>query len=451
MSEPNLLQNSLHNANILVVDDTIANLEVITDTLTSDYYSVSAVTSGQRALKQLQRQIPDLILLDVQMPDMDGFETCRRIKANPATASIPLIFITALADNDSIAQGFAAGAVDYITKPFREVELLARVRTHLNLHFLTEQLEEQVQKRTAELQETLQQLKQSQLKIIQGEKMASLGNLVAGVAHEINNPIGFLNGSLSNAQDYLQDLCKHLDFYQEHQPPIAIVQDNAEDIDLEFLLGDFPKLLRSMQDANDRIKKISTSLRVFSRADTEHPICTNLHESLDSTLLILKYRLKANKFRPEIEVIKDYGDLPEIHCFPGQLNQVFMNILANAIDTFDEIAQQYSYTELKKTPQKITVTTQLLDSQQAVEIRIADNGQGISDYVKEKMFDRLFTTKEVGKGTGLGLAIAHQIITETHEGRLTVDSQLGQGSTFIMQLPFATSLNASPRKSGQPT
>lgn len=436
MSDPNLCEKNSHDANILVVDDTIANLEVITETLASARYSVSAVTSGQRALKQLQRQVPDLILLDVQMPEMDGFETCHHIKENWATANIPIIFITALSDNESIAKGFSLGAVDYITKPFREVELLARVRNHLKLHFLTEQLEDQVKKRTAELQAALEQLKQSQLKMIQGEKMASLGNLVAGVAHEINNPIGFLNGSLSNARDYLRELYDHLDLYQKHQPPIAIVQENAEDIDLEFILSDFPKLLLSMQGATDRIRGISTSLRTFSRADTENKVCANLHEGLDSTLLILKYRLKANEFRPEIEVIKDYGELPEISCFPGQLNQVFMNILANAIDIFDEMAQWFSYEVLQEKSPKITVSTQTLAHQEGVEIRISDNGKGISDCVKARIFDRLFTTKEVGRGTGLGLAIAHQIVTETHGGSLTVESQLGQGSTFIVQLPI---------------
>lgn len=446
MSKHNSFAHHWRNANILVVDDTIANLEVITETLAFDSYSVSAVTSGQRALKQLQRQLPDLILLDVQMPDMDGFTTCHHIKANPQTAHIPVIFITALTDNESIAKGFAAGAVDYITKPFREVELLARVRTHLNLYFLTEQLEEQVKSRTAELQAALQQIKQSQLKIIQSEKMASLGNLVAGVAHEINNPVGFLNGSISNAQDYLKDLYEHLDFYQKQQPPIATVQENAEDIDLEFLQIDFPKLLHSMQGATNRIKEISTSLRVFSRADTENQICADLHEGLDSTLLILKYRLKANNFRPEIEVIKNYGDLPEIHCFPGQLNQVFMNILANAIDAFDEIAHQSTYDELEGKPQKIKVATTILNPQETIEIRIADNGKGIPTDVQAKIFDRLFTTKEVGRGTGLGLAIAHQIITETHGGSLTVESQPGQGSTFVMQLPLATATTASVKE-----
>ena len=286
-----------------------------------------------------------------------------------------------------------------------------------------------------------EQLEQSQLQTVQTEKMASLGNLVAGVAHEINNPIGFLNGSIKNAQTYLQDLSEYLALYQQHHPQAAEpVQEKAEDIDLDFLLEDFPKLLNSMTAANQRIKSISTSLRTFSRADTEHKVSANLHEGLDSTLLILKYRLKGNENRPEIKVVKDYGELPAVDCFPGQLNQVFMNLLANAIDIFDEAAEQSSFAALKDTPQIITVKTEMGAEQnterKTVNICIGDNGKGIPEAVKARIFDHLYTTKGVGKGTGLGLAIAQQIVVEKHGGRLTVQSELGQGTEFCIQLPF---------------
>jgi len=280
-----------------------------------------------------------------------------------------------------------------------------------------------------------QQLQESQLQIVQSEKMAALGNLVAGVAHEINNPVGFLNGSINNAKDYVLDLCEYLDIYQQHQPPTGAVAELAQELDLEFMLQDLPKLIDSMKGATDRIKGISTSLRTFSRADTEHKVKANLHEGLDSTLLILKYRLKANENRPAIKVIRNYDNIPEIDCFPGQLNQVFMNILANAIDMFDEIAQQTSFEELENHPQQIAISTALLSEQNAVEIRISDNGKGMNESVKSKIFERLFTTKEVGKGTGLGLAIARQIVVEKHDGRLEVLSQLGQGSEFSISLP----------------
>ena len=295
----------------------------------------------------------------------------------------------------------------------------------------------QILEKSVALEQALSQLKHSQAQVIQAEKMSALGNLVAGVAHEINNPIGFLNGSIKNAQNYIQDLQSQLDLYQQHYPnPVEAIQDNAEEIDLEFVCEDLPKLLNSMQGAMNRIKSISTSLRTFSRADTEHKVSTNLHEGLDSTLLILKYRLKANEKRPEITVIKDYGQLPSIDCFPGQLNQVFMNVLANAIDVFDEVAEQSTFAALKDTLQQIVIKTGVCVDEKVVEIRIADNGKGMSAEVKARIFDHLFTTKEVGKGTGLGLGIAHQIIVEAHDGTIEVQSEPGEGTEFCIRLPF---------------
>lgn len=428
----------LSNGRILVVDDMPANLEVAGETLIEAGYTVATVINGERAFKQMQSYLPDLILLDVQMPGIDGFEICKRLKSNPVTANIPIIFMTALSDTDSKMKGFSLGAVDYITKPFHTEELLARVNTHLQLSTLTKQLEQRVLERTAALQTALDQLSYSQLQLIQHEKMASLGNLVAGVAHEINNPIGFLNGSIGNAKDYVQDLLGHVALYQQHFPnSTPAIQENAEAIDLEFLSEDLLKLLNSMKGATDRIKGISKSLRTFSRADTDHKVSVNLNEGIDSTLLILKYRLKANEHRPEIQVIQNYDKLPPIECFPGQLNQVFMNILANAIDMFDEIAQESSLAELQAKPQQITIQTTMLIEQNAVEIRIIDNGKGMTQEVKARIFDHLFTTKGVGKGTGLGLAIACQIVVEKHGGRLEVDSELGQGTEFCIRLPIA--------------
>ncbi|MEL6553275.1 MAG: ATP-binding protein [Cyanobacteria bacterium J06621_11] len=280
----------------------------------------------------------------------------------------------------------------------------------------------------------LAQLKHSQLNTIQSEKMAALGSLVAGVAHEINNPIGFLNGSISNAQSYLQDLLAHVALYQKYYPePNEVIQEDREDIDLEFIEEDFPKLLNSMQGATDRVKGISTSLRTFSRADTEHKVSANLNEGIDSTLLILKYRLKANESRPAIEVLRDYCDVTDVECFPGQLNQVFMNILANAIDAINEVSEGRSFAELEKHPHCIKVRTKV--EQSNLTISISDNGPGIPEPVKTRIFDHLFTTKAVGKGTGLGLAISRQIVVDNHGGSLSVTSGKEQGTTFLIQLP----------------
>ena len=422
-----------NKAQILVVDDMPANLEVITETLASESYEVAIAISGERALKRLQTYRPDLILLDVQMPGIDGFETCQQIKADPQLAAIPVIFITALSDTESIVKGFSLGAVDYVNKPFRESELLARVKTHLQLQQMKQQLEQQVTERTQSLEAAMNKLKSSQIQLIQQEKMSALGNLVSGVAHEINNPIGFVQGNVKELHKNLNDVFEHLSLYQR-KAATEDIEEHAEDIDLDFLLEDIPKILNSMTVGCDRIRDISTSLRTFSREDQDTQTTFNLHEGIDSTLLILKHRLKANDQRPAIEIIKHYGELPKVHCFPGQLNQVFMNLLANAIDALEERSQRKSQDELGAAPNQITIKTAAVDQQVYVHIR--DNGDGMPVSVKQRIFDHLYTTKEVGKGTGLGLAISHQIIVEKHGGQITVESAPNHGTAFILKLPI---------------
>jgi signal transduction histidine kinase len=247
----------------------------------------------------------------MMMPGIDGFETCRRLKAQPRTCQIPIIFMTALSDTDSIVQALDLGAVDYIAKPFHEKEVIARVRTHLQLHYLTQTLVTQVAEKTAELQA-------SQLQLIQNEKMSALGNLVAGVAHEINHPISCIVGNVSAVQESINDLFDVIDLYRQHFPNAnPDIEAKLEEIDLEYLRDDLPKLIRAMEGGSDRIKSISHSLRTFSRADTAAKQVFNLHQGIDSTILILRHRLKANEHRPEIEVVTDYGDLPAVECFPG--------------------------------------------------------------------------------------------------------------------------------------
>ena len=298
-------------------------------------------------------------------------------------------------------------------------------------------LYQQSQAYAQQLERSLADLQQAQLQTIQNEKMATLGNLVAGVAHEINNPIGFITASVNNAEEYIQDLLAHIQCYQENYPePAPQVIDHAEDIDLEFLVEDLPKLIPSMKVASQRIREISTTLRTFSRADTAEKVAGNLHEGIDSTLLILKYRLKANDKRPAIEIVKHYGNLPLVKCFFGQLNQVFMNIIANAIDALDAACVGRSFAQLQVKPGRIMICTEMSIDLQTVSIRIKDNGSGMSDSVKSRIFDHLFTTKEVGKGTGLGLAIARQIVEEKHQGSIKVNSTLGEGTEFIISLPI---------------
>lgn len=435
-TSPKLPMASQSSELILIIDDTPANLDVISDTLTDAGFEVAIARTGERALKQLQHQLPDLILLDVMMPGISGFEVCRQLKADARTQDIPILFMTALSDTGNKVKGFELGAVDYITKPFQEVEVLARVRTHLQLRKLARTLEQQVVQRTAALTKALEELQSSQMQLVQSEKMSALGNLVAGVAHEINNPLGFVSGNISHIENYLKDLLQLVDLYQQHYPDVATAIQTAIDaIDLEYLQSDVPKLINSTQEGIRRIRHISTSLRTFSRADSDHPVLFNLHEGIDSTLLILKHRLKASKQRPEIKVIKRYGSLPEVECYAGQMNQVFMNVLANAIDALENANQDHNVADAQANPRQITITTELSQDCQFVIIRIQDNGIGMTDAVKQKIFSHLFTTKEVGKGTGLGLAIAHAIVVQKHAGTLEVNSAPGEGAEFVITIP----------------
>ncbi|MEG4032755.1 AAA family ATPase [Microcoleus sp. S36b_A4] len=296
-------------------------------------------------------------------------------------------------------------------------------------------LYQQSQAYAQELERSLLDLQQAQLQIVQSEKMSALGNLVTGIAHEINNPVGFISGNIEEATTTIKDLISHLKLYQEKLPnPGEEIEEDAEDMDLEYALEDLPKMLLSMKVGCDRIRGISTSLRTFSRADKDYKVPFNIHEGIDSTILILKHRLKANEHHPAIEVVTDYGNLPPIECFPGQLNQVFMNLLANAIDALEESNQGRSLEAIKANPYCIKVRTSL-SGDRHIKIQIADNGAGMTEAVKQRIFDHLFTTKAVGKGTGLGLAIARQIVVEIHGGTINVNSILGGGSEFEIVLP----------------
>jgi signal transduction histidine kinase len=311
---------------------------------------------------------------------------------------------------------------------------------HANREILQQkaELENRVQERTAELSQALNHLQETQLQLIQQEKMSALGNLVAGVAHEINNPLGCIVGNTGLLKTSFDDLLTIIDLYQAQFPqPGETIEASVEDLDLDYLREDLPKMIQAMEDGANRIQSISRSLRNFSRADQDMTQSYHLHEGIDSTIMILRHRLKANQSRPEIEIIKDYGQIPTIQCFPGQINQVFMNILANAIEALEESTKNQSFAEIQANPSQIRIKTRTDENQ--VILSFQDNGSGIPEAIQLKVFDHLFTTKEIGKGTGLGLAIAKQIIVEHHSGSINVNSKLGEGTEFIICLPAGSS------------
>ncbi|MBH8578461.1 AAA family ATPase [Nostocaceae cyanobacterium CENA369] len=317
------------------------------------------------------------------------------------------------------------------------VKVLNLITSQAAISLENSQLYQQAQNYAKKIESSLSELKQMQLQLVQSEKMSTLGSLVSGIAHEINNPIGFIIGNLKPASEYVRDLLELIDLYENCYPqPVAEITEKVQEIELEYVREDLPKLIASMQEGINRIYDVSISLRTFSRADSQRPIPCNLHEIIDSTILILKHRLKTSQNRPAIEVVKNYDDIPLIRCFAGQLGQVFMNLLANAIDALEESNIGRSIDEIKLNPNRITLITKLNENNQSVCVRIKDNGIGMTPEVKQKIFDHLFTTKPVGKGTGLGLAIARQIIIEKHGGSIEVNSTLGEGTEFVIRLPM---------------
>ncbi len=485
-------QTDHHKRNILVVDDTPDNLRLLSAMLTAQGFEVRKALNGKMALTACQMVLPDLILLDINMPEMDGYQVCQHLKADTKTCEVPVIFISALDDVVDKVKAFDVGGVDYISKPFHGAEVVLRIENQINLRLLQVKLQE----KNFLLQQALDNLQASKVKQIQNEKMVALGQLVAGLAHEINNPISFIYGNLPYAGQYMQDLINLIEVYQQEYPkPTPKIQQIAKDIDLNFMVTDLQNLIGAMYRGSDRIREIVLALQHFSRHDEAEMKQVNIHEDIENTLVMLQHRLREAADRPAIVVVKDYGNLPLVTCYASELNQVFMHLLNNAIDAIEEGVKNQSPSSYPPTPlgeisdalyETLGVTCfpegvhelgnaalspysplgilrqtspQLLETLEGkrpqwllptpqirihtevtdlnmVKIAITDNGPGIEESLRSRLFDPFFTTKPVGKGSGLGLSISYQIIVQKHQGNITCTSSVDQGAEFVIEIPI---------------
>jgi signal transduction histidine kinase len=460
-------QTNHHKKNILVVDDTPDNLRLLSAMLTAQGFEVRKALNGKMALTACQMVLPDVILLDINMPGMDGYQVCQQLKADDKTCEVPVIFISALDDVVDKVKAFDVGGVDYIAKPFHGAEVVLRIENQINLRLLQVRLQE----KNFLLQEALDNLKSAQVQQIQNEKMVALGQLVAGLAHEINNPISFIYGNLQYAGQYVQDLVNIIEVYQQEYPkPTPKIQQISQDVDLNFVINDLQNLIGAMYRGSDRIREIVVALQHFSRHDEAEMKRVNIHEDIENTLVMLQHRLREAADRPAIIIVKDYGNLPLVTCYASELNQVFMHLLNNAIDAIEEgmgseecgvgnqsfnpysrIPLDGSRSTWEDTPvpalgetskpqwlfpaPQIRIHTEVTDLN-TIKIAIADNGPGIEESLRSRLFDPFFTTKPVGKGSGLGLSISYQIIVQKHRGNITCTSSVGQGAEFAIEIPI---------------
>ena len=399
---------------ILITDDNPENIKVLFDMLKNEGYKIRIATNGEQAVKSVNTEVPGLILMDIQMPQMDGYEACRRIKVSKENKSVPIIFMSAMTETYNIVEAFRAGGVDYITKPFQLEEVLARVNTHFTLR-----------EKTIELESALKKLSNSQSQLIQSEKMASIGQLTAGIAHELNNPLNFINVGAIGLKKDIEDLLRLLDEYQklngvkDLSKKLQQIKEFQEEIDYEYLRTGIPEILTDIMEGTQRTVDIVRGLRNFSRIDSEDKQLADIHEGLENTLKLLQ-----NKFKNKVTLTKEYDEsIGEIYCYPGQLNQVFMNLLANEEQAIKDKGE-------------VVVTTK--DLGKSILISIKDDGRGIPKDNKERIFDPFFTTKDVGEGTGLGLSIAYGII-DKHGGKIEVESEEGKGTEFVIRLPKRSS------------
>ena len=406
---------------VLVVDDDAINRQVLQAHLHREFRVLEAA-DGSKCLDLLAECEVDVVLLDLMMPGMSGFDVLKKFSnADKVGGAPPVIVLSARRDANAVSRAFRLGAVDYVNKPFNRDELLSRINAHVALRQREVDLQRRVAERTTQLSQTSRELKQAHQQLLQAEKMSAIGQLAAGVAHEINNPVGFVRSNMITLRDYSQDLMNLVNVYEVSEreaaslsPASAIIMQMRQEIDLSFLREDMPNLLEESLEGLDRVQKIVKDLKEFSHIDEGEWQRVDLHAGLESTLNIV-----YNQVKYKAEIVKDYGDLPKVECIGSQVNQVFMNLLVNAAQAIDENGTIYLRTGRDG---------------DIVWVEVADTGRGIESDSLKRIFEPFFTTKPVGQGTGLGLSVSYRII-ESHNGRIEVGSTPGQGTTFRVLLP----------------
>ncbi len=428
-------------ADILVVDDTPDNVRFLSKILSEYGYGVRKAINGVMAITAIETQLPDLILLDIKMPDLDGYEVCKQLKNNPYTADIPVIFLSAWSETDSKIKAFQVGGVDYITKPFQFEEVMARIETQLTITRLQSQLKHQ----NEALRQTLQELHQTQTRLVQEQKMSSLGRFVAGVSHEINNPISFISCNIPPAEHYLYQISSLIRAYQDDFPePTPRIKALTEEIDLDFALSDLRKIFQSIHNGTERIQGIVLALKIFSRLDEAEFKPVNLHQGIDSVLILLNHRLDAltptQSCVSGVQIYKDYEDLPDVMCNSKYIHQAIFNILENAINALEKRSKTTVHPILESWIPSIWIRT-YVDEGDRIFISIKDNGIGIHSEHLSKLFDPFFKFSRDGatKSLGIGLHTAYQIIVEHHKGHITCHSSPNNGAEFIISLPVKNS------------
>ena len=421
------METSAEKENIIIVDDNIDNLRVLTEILAGYGYNVRPALNGNFALKSAENLPPDLFLLDINMPEMDGYEVCERLNLNDKLKDIPVIFISAYTETIKKVKAFELGGIDYITKPFQAEEIHARVKLHLKLRSIQKELES----KNIYLEELIENLKNARVRLGQAEKMASLGVLIAGIAHEINNPINYITTNIQGLELNVKDILmlqKKYDSLSVGNADKKLNEINIckKEIDYDVILDEMNELTKNVLIGANRASEIVKSLRNFSHMGENNVKDVDLHENIDSTLIMIN-----NEFESEdnVRIKKNYGKVQSIKCNAGKLNQVFMNILINAI-------QSIKIKEFKKN-ETITISTFEInkDNNNYIVVKITDTGEGVPDEIKDKIFDPFFTTKEVGEGSGMGLSISHQIV-ESFGGFISFENEKDRGSSFEIYLPL---------------